>query len=390
MDYEPTESESLIRAMVREFAERELRPVTERNEREGAFPAAALRKAGELGLCGMVVPEEWGGAGLDTACYAAAIEEVARVCASTALTLAVTNSVCAYPIYRFGSPSQKDAYLRRLATGEILGGFCLTEPGAGSDAGAITTRAEPRGDGWVLNGEKSWVTNAFVGGVFVVFAVTDPQKGKKRISAFLVEPAFPGFRFGKEEDKMGLRASKTGSVVLQDCEVPGENLLGEEGAGLSIPLASLEAGRIGIAAQAVGIAQAALEEALAYARERRAFGVRIAEMGAIQEKLAEMATHVEASRLLVAEACAARDADLPESRLRSSMAKLFATEAANRVAYEAVQIHGGYGYSKEFPVERYYRDARVTTIYEGTSEVQRIVIARSLLGGDSRSAEGRT
>ena len=230
-----------------------------------------------------------------------------------------------------------------------------------------------------MNGEKTWVTNAVVGKIFVAFAVTDPARGKKGISAFIVEPGCPGFRFGKVEEKMGLRASKTGSIIFEDCEVPEENLLGEEGAGLTIPLASLESGRIGIGAQAVGIAQAALDEALKYAAGRHAFGHTISEFGAIQEKLAEMATLVEASHLLVRRAASDRDAGLPGGRRNSSMAKLFATEAACRVTYEAVQIHGGYGYSKEFPVERYFRDARVTTIYEGTSEIQRLVIARSLL-----------
>ncbi len=379
MDFEQTESEALIRQMVREFVEGELRPQVEENERLGRFPAEVVSKMAEIGLCGMVVPEEWGGSGLDTLSYAGAIEEVARVCASTAVTLSVTNSVCAYPIYRFGTEAQKEKYLRPLAAGEHIGGFCLTEPGAGSDAAGIRARAEKRGDRWILNGEKAWVTNAVIGKVFIVFAVTDPAKGKKGISAFIVEPSFHGFRFGKVEEKMGLRSSKTGSVVLEDCEVPAENLLGEEGAGLTVPLASLESGRIGIGAQAVGIAQAALEEGIKYAKQRQAFGQTIAEFGAIQEKLAEMATHVEAARLLVRRAAADRDAGMPWGRRNSSMAKLFATEAANRVTYDAVQIHGGYGYSKEFPVERYYRDARVTTIYEGTSEIQKIVIARSFL-----------
>jgi alkylation response protein AidB-like acyl-CoA dehydrogenase len=379
MDFAPSENETLIRTMVRDFVEAELRPVVEENERLGRFPSAVVEKMASLGLLGMVIPEEWGGAGLDTVSYAAAIEEVARVCASTAVTLSVTNSVCAYPIFRFGTEAQKQKYLRPLATGRILGGFCLTEPGAGSDAGGIRARAVRKGDKWILSGEKAWVTNVEVGKVFIVFAVSDPAKGKKGISAFIVEPSFPGFRFGKIEEKMGLRSSKTGNIVLEECEVPAENLLGEEGAGLSIPLASLEAGRIGIGAQGVGIAQAALDEALKYARGRHAFGQPIAEFGAIQEKLAEMATLLDAARLLVMRAAADRDMGRPGGRRTSSMAKLFASEAANRIAYEAVQIHGGYGFSKEFPVERYYRDARVTTIYEGTSEIQRIVISRSLL-----------
>jgi len=382
MDLSLTSEQMMLREMVRDFAEKTVRPESDRCEQSGEFPHESIRTAAELGLCGMIIPEEWGGAGLDTVSYAIAIEEISRVCASTAVTLSVTNSICGYPILKFGTQSQKERYLRRLASGEILGGFCLTEPSCGSDAGAIKTRAERRGDRWILNGEKAWVTNAQVGSVYLVFAVSDPSKGKKGISAFLVEPGFPGFRFGKLEDKMGLRASKTGSVLFEDCEVPAENLLGEEGAGLSIPLGTLEAGRIGIAAQAVGIAQAALEEGLLYAKSRQAFGRPLTEFGAIQAKLADMATAVEAARLMTWRAAAGHDAGAPGGPVASSMAKLFATEAAQTVTYEAVQIHGGYGYSKEFRVERLYRDARVTTIYEGTSEVQRIVIARGLVARD--------
>lgn len=373
----------MVRDMVREFAEGELRGEAERCERDGEFPSRAVARAGELGLCGMVVPEDWGGAGLDMLSYAIAIEEIARVCASTAVTLSVTNSVCAYPIHRFGTEAQKRRYLEPLATGRSIGGFCLTEPSCGSDAGALQTRAEKRGDRWILNGEKAWVTNTQIGSVFLVFATADRSLGKKGISAFIVEPGFPGFRFGKIEDKMGLRASKTGSILLEDCEVPAENLLGEEGAGLSVPLASLESGRIGIAAQAIGIAQAALEASLSYATSRTAFGRPLAEFGETQMKLANMATGVEAARLLAWRAAANRDASVGDGPRESSMAKLFATEVAQAVTYDAVQIHGGYGYSKEFLVERLFRDARVTTIYEGTSEVQRIVISRSLLAGEN-------
>ena len=385
MDLELSDEQRMVRDMVRDFAEGPLRAEADRCEREGSFPAEAVKAAAELGLCGMIVPEEWGGAGLDDLSYALAIEEIARVCASTAVTLSVTNSVCAYPILRFGTAEQKEKYLRPRASGRTIGGFCLTEPGCGSDAGALKARAVRRGDRWILSGEKAWVTNATVGGVFLVFAVTDPSKGKKGISAFIVEPSFPGFAFSKIEDKMGLRASKTGSVLLTDCEVPGENLLGQEGAGLSVPLASLEAGRIGIAAQAVGIARAALEDATAYATERRAFGKTLAEFEATQMKLADMATGVDAARLLTWRAAANHQSGQGNGPLESSMAKLFATETAQWVTYEAVQIHGGYGYSREFRVERYFRDARVTTIYEGTSEVQRIVISRGVLS-DGRAA----
>ena len=380
MDLELSSEQEMVRETVRVFAERDLRAEADRCEREESFPAVAVARAGELGLCGMIVPEEWGGSGLDCVSYAIVIEEVARVCASTAVTLSVTNSVCAYPILRFGTKEQKERYLRPLASGRVIGGFCLTEPSCGSDAGALKTRAERKGNRWILNGEKSWVTNVQIGSVFLIFAVTDSSRGKKGISAFIAEPQFPGFRFGKLEDKMGLRASKTGSVLLQDCEIPAENLLGEEGAGLSIPLASLEAGRIGIAAQAIGLAQAALEEALAYSQSRVAFGSSLAEFGATRSKLADMATSIDAARLLTWRAAANRDAGCGDGPRESSMAKLFATEMAQGVTYEAVQIHGGYGYSKEFRVERLYRDVRVTTIYEGTSEVQRIIISRSILG----------
>jgi alkylation response protein AidB-like acyl-CoA dehydrogenase len=380
MDLRLSEEQVLIRDNIRSYAREVLAGQADENEKTGRFPSEALEYVAELGLCGMTIPEEWGGAGLEMVSYALVIEEIARADASLAVTLSVTNSVCALPVHRFGSGALRERFLRPLATGEMIGGFCLTEPGAGSDASNLATRAERRGDRYVLNGEKIWVTNAEVGKVFVVMAVTDPEAGKKGLSAFLVPADTPGFSFGKLEDKTGLRASKTGSVILSDCEVPADHRLGEEGWGLRIPLASLEAGRIGIAAQSVGIAQTALEEALAYAQERVAFGRPIGALGATQEKIADRATELEAARLMTWRAAWLYDREDSESQKASSMAKLYASETAQRVTYDAVQIFGGLGYSREYRVERLFRDARVTTIYEGTSEIQRLVIARRLMG----------
>ncbi len=381
MDFNLSEDQRMVRDMVAEFADQVLGPGVMERERTGAFPEAEIRRAGELGLLGMSIPEEWGGSGLDTVSSALALMEIARVCPSTAVTLSVTNSVCAYPIWRFGTDAQRDRYLRPLASGQILGGFCLTEPQAGSDATNQKTRAVRKGDTYLLNGTKVWVTNAHVGKVFVVMAVTDPAAGKKGISAFIVTPDMPGFAFAPKEDKMGLRASATSSVILEDCQVPAGNLLGREGDGMRIPLNALDSGRIGIASQAVGIAQGARDEAVRYARERTAFGRPLAQHQAVAFQIADMATEIEAARLLTLRAAALRDADPDAVGPAAAMAKLYASEMCNRVAYRAVQVHGGYGYSREYPVERFYRDARVTTLYEGTSEVQRIVISRAILAG---------
>ena len=336
----------------------------------------------------MLVPEEWGGAGTDTVSYAVMLEEVARVDASTAVALSVTNSVVGVPVWKFGTEAQKKKYLARLSRGEILGAFCLTEPQAGSDAAGIQTRAVRDGNHYVLNGTKAWVTNGGVSGVYLVFAKTDPAAASRGVTAFLVEPDFPGFRISRYEDKMGLRLSRSAEISLQDCRVPLENRLGEEGQGLRIALESLDGGRVGIASQAVGVAQGALEAAARYAKQRKTFGQPIAEYQAIQWMLADMQTEVEAARALTHYAAWLRDkesrgrepAKLRRARAaRNSRAKLYASEMANRVAYKAVQIHGSSGYSRETDVERYYRDARVLTIYEGTSEMQRTVIARDLL-----------
>jgi butyryl-CoA dehydrogenase len=389
MDFSLSSDQLLIRDTVRQFMETEMRPLLRGYDREEKFPADEVRRLGELGCCGMLIPEEWGGAGSDTVSYAMMLEEVARVDASTAVTLSVTNSLGGIPILRHGTEAQRKKYLHRLAHGEILGAFCLTEPQAGSDAASLQTRAVRDGDFYVLNGTKSWVTNGGVSGLYLVLAKTDPAAGARGVTAFLVEPTFPGFRISRYEDKMGLRLSRSAEIVFEDCRVPAENRLGAEGQGLKIALESLDGGRVGIAAQAVGIAQGALDASARYAKQRQTFGHPIAEYQAIQWMLADMQTEIEAARALTHYAAFVRDKELAAPgdsggwRLGShaSRAKLYASEMANRVAYKAVQIHGSVGYSRETDVERYYRDARVLTIYEGTSEMQRTVIARDLLRG---------
>jgi alkylation response protein AidB-like acyl-CoA dehydrogenase len=385
MDFSLTSDQILIRDTVRQFMEAEMRPILRQYEREEKFPDAQIRGLGELGCCGMLIPEEWGGAGTDTVSYAIMLEEVARVCASTAVALSVTNSVAGMPVFKHGTEAQKKKYLSRLARGEILGAFCLTEPQAGSDAAAIQTRAVRRGDEYFISGTKSWVTNGGVAGVYVLFAKTDPAAGARGVTAFLVEGDFPGFRVSRYEDKMGLHLSRTAEIVLEDCRVPAENRLGEEGQGLKIALEALDGGRVGIAAQAVGIAQGAFEAAVCYAKQRGAFGKKISEFQAIQWMLADMQTEIEAARALTMQAAWMRDAGKSKPGPAASRAKLYASEMVNRVAYKAVQVHGSVGYSRETDVERYYRDARVLTIYEGTSEIQRTVIARDLLQSGNRA-----
>jgi butyryl-CoA dehydrogenase len=392
MDFSLTSDQLLVHDTVRQFMETEMRPVLREYERSEKFPADEIRRLGELGCCGMLIPEEYGGAGTDTVTYAIMLEQVARVCASTAVTLSVTNSVAAAPILRHGTDAQKKKYLPRLARGEILGAFCLTEPGAGSDAAGIQTRARRDGGSYVLNGTKSWVTNGGLSGVYVVFAKTDPAAGARGVSAFLVEPNFPGFRVSRYEEKMGLHLSRSAEIIFEDCRVPAENILGAEGHGLRIAFGALDGGRVGIAAQSIGLAQGAMEAATRYAKQRRTFGHPIADYQAIQWMLADMATEIEAARALTHYAAFLRDAEaaagakMGADSARSSVgphaarAKLYASEMANRVCYRAVQVHGSVGYSRETDVERYYRDARVLTIYEGTSEMQRLVIARALLG----------
>jgi butyryl-CoA dehydrogenase len=380
MDFSLNDHQKLIRDTVRQFMEAEVRPVVKEMEKAEKFPAEAIHKLGEMGCCGMLMPEEWGGPGLDTVSYVLMLEEVARVFTAMSTAIGVTNSAVQAPLLLFGTEAQKKKYLRRMATGETLGAFCLTEPAAGSDAAGIQARAVRVGDSYKLNGTKTWVTNGSVAGVLLIFAKTDPGAGGKGISAFLVEPGFAGFRVGRHEDKMGQRSSPSVEILLNDCIVPVENRLGEEGQGLKIALSALDGGRIGIAAQAVGLAQGALEETVKYAKQRKAFGKNISEFQAIQWMIADMQTEIEAARGLTHYAAWLKDAHPTKVGASASKAKLYASEMANRVVYKAVQVHGSVGYSRETDVERMYRDARVITIYEGTSEVQRMIIARELLG----------
>ena len=373
-----TDEQQLIRDTMRAFAQERLAPHAARWDRESHFPREELRALGELGALGMVVPDAWGGAGMDYVSLAVALEEIAAGDGATSTIVSVQNSVVCGPLAAFGTDAQKERYLRPLARGEQLGCFCLTEPHVGSDAGAITTRAERRGDRYVLDGVKQFITTGKHADVAVVFAVTDKAAGKKGISAFVVETRTPGYVVARVEEKLGQHASDTAQIVFEDCEVPADNLLGSEGQGYRIALGNLEAGRIGIAAQAVGMARAALDAALAYARERTSFGKPIAEHQAVNFRLADMAVQVEAARQLVWHAAALRDAGLPCLK-EASMAKLFASEMAERVCSDAIQIHGGYGYVADFPVERIYRDVRVCQIYEGTSDIQRLVIGRALV-----------
>jgi alkylation response protein AidB-like acyl-CoA dehydrogenase len=379
MDFSLTDDQRLIRDTVRQFMEVEVRPIVRECERAERFPAEEIRKLGEMGCCGMLVPEEWGGAGADTISYVLMLEEVARVEAGLAVALSVNNSVAAYPLWKHGTETQKKRYLPQLARGEVLGAFCLTEPQAGSDAAGIRTRAIRNGRCYRLNGTKSWVTNGGFAGLYLVFAKTDPEAGARGVTAFLVEPEFPGFHVSRYEDKMGLRTSHSAEIVFTDCEVPVENRLGEEGEGLKIALEALDSGRVGIAAQAVGVAQGAFEAAVRYAKQRRAFGKTIGEFQAIQWMLADMQTEIEAARSLTHYAAWLRDQGVKRLGPYASRAKLYAGEMVNRVVYKAVQVHGSAGYSRESDVERMYRDARVLSIYEGTSEIQRMIIARDLL-----------
>jgi len=372
-----SEEQRLIRDTMRAFARERLAPNAARWDREHHFPREELAALGELGALGMVVPEAWGGAGTDYVSLALALEEIAAGDGATSTIVSVQNSVVCGPVLAFGTDAQKAQYLRPLASGRKLGCFCLTEPQAGSDAGAIATRAEARDGHYVLSGVKQFITSGRNADVAIVFAVTDRAAGKKGISAFIVDTATPGFIVSRVEDKTGQRASDTAQITLDGCRVPAQNRLGTEGAGYRIALANLEAGRIGIAAQAVGMARAAFDAALAYARERTSFGKPIIEHQAVNFRLADMATAIEAARALVLSAAVLRDAGQPCLK-EASMAKLFASEMAERVCSDAIQIHGGYGYVTDFPVERIWRDVRVCQIYEGTSDIQRLVIGRSL------------
>lgn len=378
MEFSLSEEQQLLKQTVREFAEAEIAPHARQWDEQQEFPRALFGQLGELGLMGVVWPVEYGGSGMSTLDYAVVMEELARVDAGVALSVAAHNSLCSGHIYLAGSEEQKKKYLVPLAKGQHVGAWGLTENSAGSDAGGTKTTAVRDGARWVLNGSKTFITNARVADVAVVMAVTDKTKGKKGISAFVVERGTPGFRPGKKEDKLGVRSSDTSELILEDCRIPAGNLLGQEGMGFIDTLRILDRGRIGIAAWSLGIAQASLEASLKYASERQQFGHAIADFQAVQFKIAEMATKVDASRLLTHRAAWLRDTG-KEHTAESSMAKWYASEAAVEAALEAVQIHGGYGFTKDYPVERYLRDSKLGTIGEGTSEVQRLVIARELL-----------
>ncbi len=379
MDLALTEEQQMVQTAVREFAQKEIAPLAREYDEAEKFPRPQLEGLAELGLLGMIIPEEYGGAGFDSVSYALALEEIAKADASVAVIVSVTNSVCCYPILSWGTEEQKQKYLVPLAQGKMIGAFCLSEPQAGSDAANLKTRAVENGNFYTLNGTKSWVTNGGEAGVYLVMAVTGENNGRKEISAFLIEGETEGLKVSSVEHKMGQRASKTTEMSLTDVKVPKENLLGEVGKGLKVAFSSLDNGRIGIASLSVGIAQAALEEATAYAKDRTAFGQPIAEFQAIQHKLADMATETEAARLLTLRAAAMKDVNHKQTGSFASMAKLYASENANKVCAEAIQIHGGNGYSRHYNVEKYYRDARITTIYEGTSEMQKIIISRGVL-----------
>ena len=378
MDFSLNETHAMIRDTARKFADERIAPGTiDRDEKE-EFPREIVRELGELGFMGMMVPEEWGGSGLDTTSYVFALEEISRVDASVGVIMSVNNSLVCYGINKEGTQEQKARYLKDLASGKKLGAFALSEPEAGSDASNQRTTAVRDGDSYVLNGTKNWITNGSTADIVLVMAATDRSKGAKGISTFIVEKGTPGFAVAKKERKLGIRSSDTVSLAFTECRVPAANRIGGEGDGFRFAMKTLEGGRIGISAQAVGIAQACLNASVRYARERKAFDRPIAELQAIQFKIADMATDIDASRMLMLKAAALKDAGQPFGA-EAAMAKLFASKTAVQSALEAIQIHGGYGYVREYLVERYLRDAKITEIYEGTSEIQRIVIARSLL-----------
>ena len=377
MDLRFTEEQQMMRKMVREFAEERIAPFVPEMEK-GAFPRAVLKSMGELGLMGIPIPGEYGGAGMDFTSYIIAIHEISRISPTVGVILSVHTSVGTNPILFYGTEEQKKAYIPKLASGEYIGAFCLTEPSAGSDAGSLKSKAVKQGEEYILNGSKIFITNGGEADTYIVFAQTAPEKGSKGISAFIVERDTPGLVIGKDERKMGLHGSRTVQLTFEDMKVPEKNLLGEEGQGLAIALGNLNTGRIGIAAQALGIAEGAFHEAARYAMERKQFGKPISAQQGIGFKLADMATAIEASKLLVYHAASLKEAGLTCTK-ESSMAKLLASKTAMDVTTEAIQVFGGYGYTEDYPVERYFRDAKVTEIYEGTSEIQRIVIAKQLV-----------
>jgi len=379
MDFELTQDQKMLQEMVRKFASTELEPVAAEIDKSREFPWQNIKKMAKLGLLGIIIPEEYGGGGLDFVSLAIAIEEISRVCATTGVIVAVNNSLAAYPIYQFGNEEQRKKYLPLLASGEKLGAIGITEPNAGSDVASMESTARLEGNYYILNGTKRFITNAGEAGIYVVFAYTDKSLKHKGISAFIVERDTPGFSLGEHEDLMGIRATANCELIFEDAKVPKENLLGEEGQGFKICMHTLDVSRIDIGAQAVGLAQGALDAAIKYSKERKQFGRPICEFELIQGMLAEMATQIAAARLLVYYAAYLKDKGVPRFSKESSMAKWFAAETAVNVTRKACQIYGGYGYTKDYAVERYYRDAKIMELYEGTSEIQKIVIARSLL-----------
>jgi butyryl-CoA dehydrogenase len=382
VDLELTVEQELLQKSVREFAKAEVRPHAKELDETGHFPREIFRKAAELGLTGIALPESEGGAGFDHVAYSIVIEEISRCCASTGVILSVQNSLYCDPIHRFGTAEQKEKFLLPFARGEKIGCYALTEPQAGSNAAALQTKAVRKGDSYIVNGTKAWITNGGAADAAIVYVNTDPAKGEKGITALVIERGTPGFRVGKEEKKLGISATACSELVFSDCEVPAANRIGNEGEGYKVALSTLDGGRIGIASQAVGIAQGAFEAALKYSQERMAFGHPIAQFQAIQFMLADMATEIDAARLLIRKAAWKQDSGARFS-MEAAVAKLFASEMATRVTHKAIQIHGGNGYSREYAVERNYRDARITEIYEGTSEIQRLVIAGWVLKAGS-------
>jgi len=378
MKLELNDIQKMIKKNVREFAEKDIAPVAAELDQKEEYPTKILEKMAKLGFLGVIIPQEYGGAGLDTISYAIIVEEISRKCASTGVITSVHNSLVAHPIMKYGTEEQKKKYLPILAKGEKIGAFAATEPSAGSDLGAMKTTAILKGDKYIINGDKTFITSGSEAGIIIIFAVTDKSAGSKGLSAFIVENTMKGYKVGSIFEKLGINASKTSELIFEDMEVPKENLLGKEGEGFKIALATLDGGRIGIAAQAVGIAQAALDESIEYSKQREQFGRPIAKFQAIQWMIADIATRIEAARYLVYNAAYVKDKGERFSK-EAAMAKLFASETAMETVIKAVQIHGGYGYTKEYTVERLFRDAKITEIYEGTSEVQRMVIAGDLL-----------
>ncbi len=378
MEFALTKEQEMVRNTIREFAEKEIGPIAAEIDETSEFPVETVKKLGELGFMGMTVPKEYGGAGLDDISYVISIEEISRVCASHGVTVSVNNSLVCWPILKFGTEEQKEKYLKPLASGQKLGCFGLTEPSAGTDAGSQTMVAEKKGDNYIINCNKIFITNGEKADVAIIFAMTDKSKGTRGISTFIIEKEFPGFSIGTVEKKMGIRGSCTAELVFEDMEVPAENLLGQENKGFKIAMATLDGGRIGISAQALGIAQAAFEASLKYAKEREQFGKPISKFQAIQWFLSDMATEIDAARLLVYRA-AFNKWQGKSYTVPAAMAKFFASDVAMKATRNAIQIHGGYGFTKDYPVERFYRDAKITEIYEGTTEVQKMVISGNLL-----------